>query len=440
MKTNFETENITTLFFKFAIPGILGMLIVSAQTMIDGIFLGRALGPLGLAGVNLSMPLVNFLMSVGLMICIGGGVIASIYRGNKKLNNSKEIATITLSLLFTVLEVLSIIIILNLDFFIKFLGANKEIYNYVKDYLLIMILGTFFFTSPIFTETFIRIEEKPNYVFLSGLIGLLVNVSLDYLFIVKLNLGMKGGALATIMASSCSFLALIPNIKFKKPKNLKEYKTDIKNIFYNGSSEMLTVVASTVANYLFNRVIMKKIGVLGVSALTIVFYINQILNISLYGLSQALQPIVAYNVGAKNFEKIKKVLKISFISGGTLGVIVYIGSHIFGIEIIKIFAKNNQDLIILANEALFFISFAYLIEFLNIVSSSFLTAIERPLESVIVSLCRSIIFVAIPLFILPNIIGPKGIWMTTPIAEFLCLLVSFYLMKKSITYLKKRIG
>lgn len=435
-----ETENITKLFFKFAIPSIFGMLIVSLEIMIDGMFLGRNVGPLGLAAVNLSMPLINFLMSVGLMICVGGGVITSIYFGKKKLNKARELTSITLMLLVGVLEFLSLIVLFNLDFFINFLGANEEVYPYVRAYMIPMMIGAFFYTSPIFTETFVKIEEKPNLVFVSGSVCLTFNALLDYLFIQKFQWGMVGGATATLLACMFGFLALLPNLHFKLPqKSLRIYINDIKNIFFNGSSEMLSVVSSTFAMYLFNLTLMKKIGVLGVSALTIVFYINQMLNISLYGLSQALQPLVAYNLGARHLDKIKKVLRVSLITGGTLGAIAYIGSHIWGGFIIGIFSKGNQELMSLAKTALFYISFAYLISFLNIISTSFLTSIEKPIESVVVSLGRSIVFIAIPLFILPDLIGAKGIWLSIPIAELMCLVVSYYLMKKAIAQISWRL-
>ena len=435
-----ETENITKLFFKFAIPSIFGMLIVSLEIMIDGMFLGRNVGPLGLAAVNLSMPLINFLMSVGLMICVGGGVITSIYFGKKKLNRARELTSITLMLLIGVLEFLSLIVLINLDFFINFLGANEEVYPYVRAYMIPMMIGAFFYTSPIFTETFVKIEEKPNLVFVSGSVCLTFNALLDYLFIQKFQWGMTGGAVATLLACMLGFLALLPNLHFKLPqKSLRIYIKDIKNIFFNGSSEMLSVVSSTFAMYLFNLTLMKKIGVLGVSALTIVFYINQMLNISLYGLSQALQPLVAYNLGARHLDKIKKVLRVSLITGGALGAIAYIGSHIWGGFIIGIFSKGNQELMSLAKTALFYISFAYLISFLNIISTSFLTSIEKPIESVVVSLGRSIVFIAIPLFILPDLIGAKGIWLSIPIAELMCLVVSYYLMKKAIAQITWRL-
>lgn len=435
-----ETENIAKLFFKFAIPSIFGMLIVSLEIMIDGMFLGKDVGPLGLAAVNLSMPLINFLMSVGLMICVGGGVITSIYFGKKKLNRARELTSITLMLLIGVLEFLSLIVLINLDFFINFLGANEEVYPYVRAYMIPMMIGAFFYTSPIFTETFVKIEEKPNLVFVSGSVCLTFNALLDYLFIQKFQWGMTGGAVATLLACMLGFLALLPNLHFKLPqKSLRIYIKDIKNIFFNGSSEMLSVVSSTFAMYLFNLTLMKKIGVLGVSALTIVFYINQMLNISLYGLSQALQPLVAYNLGARHLDKIKKVLRVSLITGGALGAVAYIGSHIWGGFIIGIFSKGNQELMSLAKTALFYISFAYLISFLNIISTSFLTSIEKPIESVVVSLGRSIVFIAIPLFILPDLIGAKGIWLSIPIAELMCLVVSYFLMKKAIAQITWRL-
>lgn len=435
-----ETENITKLFFKFAIPSIFGMLIVSLEIMIDGMFLGRNVGPLGLAAVNLSMPLINFLMSVGLMICVGGGVITSIYFGKKKLNRARELTSITLMLLIGALKFLSLIVLINLDFFINFLGANEEVYPYVRAYMIPMMIGAFFYTSPIFTETFVKIEEKPNLVFVSGSVCLTFNALLDYLFIQKFQWGMTGGAVATLLACMLGFLALLPNLHFKLPqKSLRIYIKDIKNIFFNGSSEMLSVVSSTFAMYLFNLTLMKKIGVLGVSALTIVFYINQMLNISLYGLSQALQPLVAYNLGARHLDKIKKVLRVSLITGGALGAVAYIGSHIWGGFIIGIFSKGNQELMSLAKTALFYISFAYLISFLNIISTSFLTSIEKPIESVVVSLGRSIVFIAIPLFILPDLIGAKGIWLSIPIAELMCLVVSYFLMKKAIAQITWRL-
>ncbi|WP_432205252.1 MATE family efflux transporter (plasmid) [Cetobacterium somerae] len=431
MPQNITLENgcVKKLFFKFAVPSILGMLIVSLQIMVDGLFLSKGVGPTGLAAVNLSMPLINLLLSVALMICIGGGVLVGIASGNGEKERAKGLTSLTLILLLSVLLVISVFLLLNFQKVITLLGANNETHELVSKYLSILIPGSIFFSMPIFTETFVRIAGKPNQVFVSGFVCFIANVFLDYIFVIKLNMGMEGAAVASCFANMFGALTLFCHMKFGKVIfNLK----DIKEIFYNGSSEMLTVISSAITTYIFNIIIMKNIGILGVSALTIVFYINSIVNISLYGLSQALQPIISYNLGAKRIDKIKDVLKVALKSGGTIGVITFIGMHLFGDKIITLFSNGNKELADLTNKAIFFFTFAYLLSFINIISSSFHTSIEKPFESAFISCGRSIIFVLIPLFTLPLFIGEIGIWLAVPIAELICLGVSIPLMKKSL--------
>ncbi|MGL5427688.1 MAG: MATE family efflux transporter, partial [Cetobacterium sp.] len=411
------------------IPSILGMLIVSLQIMVDGLFLSKGVGPLGLAAVNLSMPLINLLLSIALMICIGGGVLVGIASGNGEKERAKSLTSLTLILLLGVLLFISIFLLLNFDAVMKLLGTNLETYDLVKKYLAILIPGSIFFSMPIFTETFVRIIGKPNQVFVSGAICFLTNVFLDYIFVIKLGMGMEGAAVASCFANMFGALSLFYHVQFGKISGTLK---DIKDIFYNGSSEMLTVISSAVTTYIFNIIIMKNIGVLGVSALTIVFYINSIVNISLYGLSQALQPIISYNLGAKRGDKIKDVLKVALKSGAAIGIITFISMHLFGDKIIALFSNGNKELQDLTNRAIFFFTFAYLLSFINIISSSFHTSIEKPFESAFISCGRAIIFVLIPLFTLPMIIGETGIWLAIPLAELICLSVSIPLMRKSL--------
>ncbi|MCQ8212904.1 MATE family efflux transporter [Cetobacterium somerae] len=431
MVQNITLENgcVKKLFFKFAIPSILGMLIVSLQIMVDGLFLSKGVGSNGLAAVNLSMPLINLLLSIALMICIGGGVLVGIASGNKDYDRAKGLTSLTLILLLSVLLIISIGLLLNFETVIKLLGTDSETYFLVKGYLAILIPGSIFFSMPIFTETFVRIAGKPNQVFISGSICFIVNVFLDYIFVITLGMGMEGAAIASCFANMFGALSLFYHIEFGKI--IGTFK-DIKEIFYNGSSEMLTVISSAITTYIFNIIIMKNIGVLGVSALTIVFYINSIVNISLYGLSQALQPIISYNLGANRIDKIKDVLKIALKSGASIGLITFIVMHIFGDKIVHLFSNGNKELANLTNKAVFFFTFAYLLSFINIISSSFHTSIEKPFESAFISCGRSIIFVLIPLFTLPFFVGEIGIWLAIPIAELICLTVSIPLMKKSL--------
>lgn len=440
-KSNFENGNVKKLFFSFAIPSIIGMLIVSMQMMIDGFFVANFVGAQGLAAINLSIPVVNFIMSIAMMISVGGGVYCSIALGNGLKKKANEIFSFTFAMYLTILGSIAIISIFFIDKIINILGATPSLAIMVKPYLLTMIILNIFYNFPIFTETFIKIANKPNFVFISCLICISGNVIGDYIFIEKLGLGVFGAALATCLADGTAGLILMrqylksrSSLSLIKPKGDREL---FGKILYNGSSEMLTVVSSAIATFIFNLILMKRIGEIGVSALTIVFYVNAVVTICLYGLSQALQPIVSYNLGARNITKIKEVLRTAFITGAGIGIFFFAIMKWKSSFIIEIFSKGNKELEDLTKEVLNIVVYQYLFSFINIIASSFLTASEKPLESGVVSFGRSLIFTAGFLLTLPIFLGNKGLWLALPIGELFCWGVSIPLM--IITYKKVKI-
>ena len=409
MNMNLGNEPIKKTFFRYALPSILGLLIVSMQIMIDGVFVGNVVGARGLAAINISMPYINTLMSVGMMIIAGGGVISAIHLGKGDNKRSGEIASFTLVALIGILSLLSLISFLSLDKLIIFLGADQSLSPMVRAYLGPMLLLTVFLNSPIYTETFARIGGKPNAVFLSGIVCCLSNITLDYLFIVKWSLGISGAAYATAIANFLGALTLLRyffkgHLQIHLERPVGSYKL-LKDMLFNGCSEMLTVVAASVTTFLFNRIIMNYIGELGVSALTIVFYVNNLVNISLYGLAQALQPIVAYNLGARQIERIYEVLKVALFTGGSIGLLSFIAMKFYSLSLIELFTKGDAELTLLASRAVKYFVFAYLVSFVNIIASSFHTAIEKPMESAALALLRSLILVAVFLVVLPPFLG-----------------------------------
>jgi putative MATE family efflux protein len=425
-------------FFKLALPSIIGMLIVSMQMMIDGFFIANSVGASGLAAVNLSMPLVNFFMSVSMMICSGGAVYTSIELGRNNKEKANEIFSFTLLTYLIIIGISGLFTAFFIDKVVLILGADSNLIPHVKYYLLTLLVFNIFLNFPIFTETFVRVGGIPNFVFISSLICITGNILGDYILVYKLGLGTLGAAIATASANGLASFVLFFRF-FKKRCYLSLIKPKgnfelLKKILYNGSSEMLTVISSAIATYIFNLILMKNIGSLGVSALTIVFYVNSILNICLYGLAQALQPLVSFNLGARRFDRIMESLKISLISGATLGIVFFI-TMIFQKElIINMFSKGDKALETLTNEVLRVVIFQYLFSFINVMASAFLTALEKPFESVVISLFRSLIFTVTFLFLLPKLLGNVGLWLSLPAGEFSCIFISiplmFYAFKK----------
>lgn len=442
-KISLGHENTKKIFFKLALPSVLGMLIVSIQMMVDGFFIANTVGANGLAAINLSMPVINLYMSIAMMICAGGAVYTSIELGKGNKKRANEVFSFTFFVYIAILGTLSILGAIFIDKIIYFLGASNELIPLVKPYLITLLVLNLLFNFPIFSEMFVKIGGLPNFVFISALICISGNILGDYILIVQMNLGVFGAALATGVANGTAgvilFTRFLKNrcaLTFTSPKGNRYL---LGKILYNGSSEMLTIVSAAITTYIFNLLLMKYIGPLGVSALTIVFYVNNILNICLYGLNQALQPLVSFNLGARQFDKIKEAVKITLISGATLGLICFITMKLKSDFIVKLFSKGNSDLELLTFDVLNIVTFQYIISFINVTAIGFLTALEKPFESMLVSFFRSLVFTVSYLFILPIFFGNSGLWLSMPIGELSCIFISIPLMHYSFNKSKKNI-
>lgn len=422
--------------FNYAVPSIIGMLIVGVQSFIDGLFVSRGVGAIGLAAINLSMPMISAMLSVVIMIISGGIVITGIAKGRGNEQQVRGYTSLTFIILLVTVLLMSGFVLLNLKTLCYWLGGNDEVYPHLRMYLGIIGGGFFFYCIPNFTEAFTRLRGKPNWVFISGSICCIVNIVLDYFFVLRLGWGVKGAAIATAAANSTAAIVLTPNIKFG---HIEGGWKEIGKIFYNGCSEMFTSVASAVTLFVINVVIMQNIGTKGVAALTIVCYLNFAVNMSIFGLSQALYPLMSFNLGAKNFHNIKELLKYSLLFGAAIGYGVYLIVLIFKPYIINMFANGDVELAGLTNTAATIITVHYLFSFFNIIASSFHTAIERPVESAVIAIGRSILFALLPLAVLLPLIGNNAIWLSLPIAEILTLFVSIPLVIKSMKKLKSKL-
>lgn len=429
-------DSVSRQLVRYALPSIVGMLIVGVQTFVDGIFVAKGVGPLGLAAVNLSMPIINVMLSVTIMIISGGIVLCGIAKGGGDQVAVRGLTSLTFVVLVATVLLMSALVFAFLRPLCYALGANEEVYPFVRQYLGFIGTAFLFYCIPNFTEAFTRLNGRPNWVFLSGVICCGVNILLDYLFVLRLGWGVRGAAVATCAANSTAALVLSPNVH---PGRLRGGWREVGRMFYNGSSEMLTSVSAAVAMYLFNLVLMRESGPLGVAALTIVCYLNFAVNMSIFGLSQALYPLMSYQLGARSYGGIRSLLRSSMALSACIGVGIYLLCLIFKSQIIGVFAAGDVTLATLTRSAISLVTLHYLVSFVNIVASSFHTAVERPVESAAVALCRSIVFVVLPLVLLVPRVGLTGVWLCMPVAEVLTLSVSLPLMARTMGRLRLRL-
>lgn len=323
---------------------------------------------------------------------------------------------------------------------INFLGGGGNLYPYVKDYLSVIILFCVCYMTGYALEIYIKVDGNPVYPTLCVIIGGVVNILLDYIFVVIFHWGIKGAAFATGLSQVTTTLLLFYYIFFRT-KRIKFVK--IKYSFLNllkimkvGFAEFLAEVSTGISIFVFNLVILKNLGEKGVSAFGIIGYISSFITMTMIGFNQGVQPILSFNLGAKEHKKIFEIIKNSFFILGVLGVFFYTLINIFSANIVSIFLNDVED-INLTKKALTTYSFAYLICGFNIFSAGYFTAVDMVKISTIITMLRGILLLVLFIHILPIFLGTTGIWITMFVTEGITLIFSYIFMKKYNPLLKK---
>ena len=420
-------------FFKYLFPSVTAMWIFSLYTMVDGIFVSRGVSEIALAAVNISMPFINFIFAISMLFSTGASTIISIYLGKNDLKKANEIFTFNLFAMIIFSLSLTIISLLNLDKIALFLGATKLNFYLVKDYLKIIISFNSFFIISYCLEVLTKADGYPHLAIIGMIISAITNIILDFLFVIIFDFGIKGAAIATIIAQGVSFIFFLRHFLSKKSK-LKLTKLNIKlsylkRIFYIGFPDAITELTSGIIILLFNQTILKYIGEDGIITYSIICYMSTLVIMTMIAITQGMQPLCSFYYGKNDTTTIKKLIKLSLKSILISSIIIFLLSIIFTKEIVFIFIKDtSSDLYLYSISAFRIFSTSFLILGFNILISGYFASIEEPFKATIISLCRGIIFITISLFLLSFYFGDTGIWISTLVAEIVCLIISIYLL------------
>lgn len=323
---------------------------------------------------------------------------------------------------------------------INFLGGGGNLYPYVKDYLSVIILFCVCYMTGYALEIYIKVDGNPVYPTLCVITGGVVNILLDYIFVVIFHCGIKGAAFATglsqVTTTSLLFYYIFFRTKRIKFVKIKYSLLNLLKIMKVGFAEFLAEVSTGISIFVFNLVILKNLGEKGVSAFGIIGYISSFITMTMIGFNQGVQPILSFNLGAKEHKKIFEIIKNSFFILGVLGIFFYTLINIFSANIVSIFLNDIED-INLTKKALITYSFAYLICGFNIFSAGYFTAVDMVKISTIITMLRGILLLVLFILILPIFLDTTGIWITMFVTEGITLIFSYIFMKKYNPLLKK---
>lgn len=419
-------------FLKYLLPSILTMVFLSFYTTIDGYFVSKYAGSDALAGINIVVPITCVVFGTAVMLATGAGAIIGEHMGRNEVKKANEIFSMIALVLLIFSVVFSVLGICFLKPIAILLGTSEKLMPHVLPYAFVVFAGTIPMAFKLFFEYLVRTDGTPQMGLYMSVVGLICNVLFDYIFVGVLDLGTLGAAIGTVLSISIS--ALIGLVYFIRHSTIRfcKPKYDAHTLWKscaNGSSEMLTELSTGITTLLFNLIIIQKFGEDGVAAVTIIMYIYYFFIAFYMGIAVATAPVVSYNLGANNKEKIRETVRYSFITIGVTAIIIMVALFEGGELIIGLFADSGH-VFELTTTALTYFSPVFLFIGANVFLSGYFTALGDGLTSALISSLRSLIFVIIYIFMLPPLVGVNGVWMTMPLAEISTILISFVLFQR----------
>ena len=409
-------------FFKYAIPSSLAMFISSLYTVIDGIFVGQGVGDSALAAVNIVLPFTVMLFGLASMFAIGGGALVSKNIGANNVKKAVNIFRQVFKSLLIFSLIISIICVLFTNQIVTILGATEALKPLAVEYLRFYAIFCIPNLIGIVLNSFVRNDGRPKLAMVSTISGAITNIILDYIFIFQLGMGIRGAAIATGLGQIVTVSILLPHFIMKKGYlsfgNVKVSFNTVKEFCSIGFPSFFAQGSYSIIVLLHNISLVKYAGEMGISAYSILNYLTTNIYMVLYGITLGVQPLVSYNYGKKDGEKMLGFFRITATSNIVITGVFVIISFVFGPSLISIFTNDTQ-IAKMAYDALKIACLSYFAVGLNLNSLVYYQSIEMPKYSNLSCILRSIVYLPVCLFILGRLFGINGIWASAIVSETL---------------------
>ena len=425
---------------RFSVPAIIAMLLSAVVTVTDGYFTGNYVGKDALAAVNLGLPIVYLMLSCGLMVGVGGSVIAGILNGGDQKEKCRQVFNQTVMTALFVSMTVSLLIWIFFETVKRFLGVDAELTFYFTDYYRVILFYYPIMVLNSVLSMFIRAEGKPQYGMAVTVIGVIINVLFNAVFI-HLGMGIRGIALASVVSGIVSLtLSLLFFVRYARICWFAGFSFDgtvLRDTIMNGSSEFVGEMASCISMFCYNRVIMRLTGAEGVSAFAIAGYTIFVFSMIVMGFGQGMSPLVSFAYGAGDFTLAndfrKRTGKIVFCAGVCFSVVMLLGVDGYSSFFVKDEAVKHM-----VKEAIPFLVIAFLLMGYNIIASMYLTSCGKALPSAVISVARGIVILLICIFTLPLFFGMRGIWLAGPVTEVLSGILTILCLGRDAKLIRQR--
>lgn len=435
-------EKISKLLIKFSVPSIIGMLISALYNVVDRIYIGNGVGSLGIAGITIGFPLMIIMMAFGMLIGVGATSLISIRLGEQKKDEAELILGNSLSLLTVIAVVLTILGFVFINPLLKVFGASEAVLPYAIAYFRIILWGTVFQSIGFGMNNMIRAEGNPKMAMLTMLIGAILNIILDPIFIFVFKWGVQGAALATILSQMVTTIWILYYFSRGKSllkihlRNLRVNPMIFKRIIAIGSAPFAMQVAASVLTLILNKSLAHYGGDIAISGMGIINSIIMLLLMPIFGITQGAQPIIGFNYGAKKYDRVKETLKLAIIAATVVVTFGFIISRLFPEQLMGLFNRTDTELIKLGAHAMKIFLIVLPIVGFQIVGANYFQAVGKPKQAMFLSLSRQVLILIPAILILPRFYGLEGIFWAGPISDITATILTGIFIFRELKTLK----
>ncbi|ASK63897.1 MATE family efflux transporter [Virgibacillus phasianinus] len=416
-----QSQSAVKTFYQYFIPTLFGMMLMSVNIVADGIFVGHGVGSVALASVNVAVPVYSIIISISLLIGVGGGTLYSNAMGEGNTQKAQRIFTISIVFITIIIILISTISYLFMEPLALFFGANEETLPYTMDYMRILLMFGLVVALENCMSVFVRNDGDPQLAMVGLIVTALLNIALNYWMVFILDWEVTGSALATVIATLAGLLVYLTHF-LKKDCGLKFIKEkwswrDIKQISLIGLPSFLSEAGTGLFVMGYNIAIAYYAGTNGLAAFSVINYLHTFMFLAFIGIGQSIQPMISFYYGSKDGDKIKETVKVAEWSGLILGVI-FIGIGYFGAEfLVSIFGITSPDIVTLTAKGIRLFFIGYLFMGTNFIYMTYFQSIGYVGPSIGITVFRGFILLLAALYALPLWFGISGVWLALPVAE-----------------------
>lgn len=440
-----ESSGIRKLLWKYFLPAFTGVILHASYNVVNRIFIGQGVGALALAGLSAIFPIMLAMMAFGMLIGIGAGVRISISLGKHDLAHAEKVLGNAFILMILVALLITGLGFLVKDPMMRIFGASDETIGFANNYLNIILFGSIFNIVGFSMNNIIRSEGNARISMISMIISAGINIVLDPIFIFWFGWGVQGAAWATVISQIILCWWVLRHFFSKKSviklhlKNLTLNREVVFSIITIGFAPFSMHLAASVVQATFNTQLIKHGGDMAIGAIGIINSVAMFLVMTIIAINMASQPIIGFNHGAKNFLRVKQTLIECMKAATFVAIVGFLIAEIFPGAIIRLFNNDTPELVTIGRQGLRIFLAALPIVGFQVIVGNYFQSVGKAGISAFLSLLRQVIVLIPMLLILPGFFGLTGVWLSSPMADFISAFITSWFLLKELKRLNAKI-